>query len=108
MNKRVLFAASLTVAAGLAAALASLLLWQPQVFAQGEVIEVTERLIDPSVQKWGYMAAALSTAIGALGAAYAVAVARASARGGWLVLKPASLRKLARRAWPASEAIDSG
>ena len=81
MNKRVLFAASLTVAAGLAAALASLLLWQPQVFAQGEMIEVAERIIDPGVQKWGLMAAALSTAIGALGAAYAVATVGAAAVG---------------------------
>ncbi len=53
MNKRVLFAASLTVAAGLAAALASLLLWQPQVFAQGEMIEVTERIIDPVCSEVG-------------------------------------------------------
>ena len=81
MNKRVLFAASLLVAAGLVAALASLLLWQPQVFAQGNVIEVTERIIDPSVQKWGFVAAALATTIGALGAAYAVATVGAASVG---------------------------
>ncbi|KAA6184952.1 H+transporting two-sector ATPase C subunit [Thiohalocapsa marina] len=73
MSYRVLFAGLLVVAAGLVATLASLLLWQPQVLAQGEVLEVTERLISPEVQKWGFLSAALATAIGALGAAYAVA-----------------------------------
>jgi V/A-type H+/Na+-transporting ATPase subunit K len=81
MNKRVLFAAALTVAAGLAAALASLVLWQPQVFAQGEMIEIAERIIDPGVQQWAFMAAALSTSIGALGAAYAVASVGAASVG---------------------------
>lgn len=81
MNKRVLFAASLIVAAGLVALLASLLLWQPQAFAQTEIIEVAERIIDPSVQKWAFIAAALSTTIGALGAAYAVATVGAASVG---------------------------
>ncbi|MGD8206636.1 MAG: ATP synthase subunit C [Thiohalocapsa sp.] len=81
MNKRLLIAASLLLGAGVAAGLASLVLWQPQVFAQGEVLEVTERLIDPGVQQWGFLAAALATAIGALGAAYAVATVGAAAVG---------------------------
>jgi V/A-type H+-transporting ATPase subunit K len=81
MNKRVLFTASLIIAAGLAAALASLLLWQPLVLAQGEVIEVAERIIDPGVQQWAFVAAALSTSIGALGAAYAVATVGAASVG---------------------------
>jgi V/A-type H+-transporting ATPase subunit K len=81
MNKSILFPATLLVAAGLVAALASLLLWQPQVFAETETIEIAERIIDPGVQKWGYLAAALATAIGALGAAYAVGTVGAAAVG---------------------------
>ena len=87
MNKQVLFAGFLTLSAGLIAALASLVLWQPQVFATVEVIELTERIIDPETQKWGYLAAALSTAIGALGAGIAVA-AVGSAAVGALAEKP--------------------
>lgn len=81
MNRHTLFGGALVIAAGLTATLASLLLWQPEVLAQSEVIEVTERIIDPSVQKWGYVAAALATAIGALGAAYAVATVGAASVG---------------------------
>jgi V/A-type H+-transporting ATPase subunit K len=81
MNKSVLVAASLTLTAALGAALASLLLWQPQVLAQAEVLEVSERVLDASVQRWGLVAAALSTAVGALGAAYAVATVGAASIG---------------------------
>jgi V/A-type H+-transporting ATPase subunit K len=81
MSKSILVAGSLFVSAVLVAVLASLLLWQPQAFAQTEVVEVTERLIDPSVQRWGFVAAALATAIGALGAAYAVATVGAASVG---------------------------
>jgi len=81
MSKSILFPATLLAAAGLVAALASLLLWQPQVFAEGQVVEIAERIIDPGVQKWGYMAAALATAIGAVGAAYAVGSVGAAAVG---------------------------
>jgi V/A-type H+-transporting ATPase subunit K len=81
MINRVLVAGLFVAAAGLVAVLASLLLWQTQVFAQSEVVELTERIIDPGVQKWGYIAAALATAIGALGAAYAVATVGAAAVG---------------------------
>jgi V/A-type H+-transporting ATPase subunit K len=73
MNKSVLFAGSLTVSAVLVAALATLLFWQPQAVADTEVLALTERLLDPSVQRWGFLAAAAATTIGALGAAYAVA-----------------------------------
>lgn len=81
MSKSVLVAASLLVAAVLAAVLASLLLWQPQALAQAEVVELTERAMDPSVQRWAFVAAALATAVGALGAAYAVATVAAAAVG---------------------------
>jgi V/A-type H+-transporting ATPase subunit K len=81
MSKSVLVAGSLLVSAVLVAGLASLLLWQPQAFAQTEVVEIAERVIDPSVQQWGFLAAALATAIGALGAAYAVATVGAASVG---------------------------
>ena len=81
MSKSVFFAASLAVSALLVAVLASLLLWQPQVFAQAGVVELAERLVDPGVQRWGLLAAALSTAIGALGAGYAVGTVGAASVG---------------------------
>ncbi|NBC15012.1 MAG: H+transporting two-sector ATPase C subunit [Gammaproteobacteria bacterium] len=81
MSKSVLVAGSLLVSAVLMAVLASVLLWQPQAFAQGEVVEITERVMDPGVQRWGFVAAALATAIGALGAAYAVATVGAASVG---------------------------
>jgi V/A-type H+-transporting ATPase subunit K len=81
MSKSVLVAGSLFVSAVLVAVLASVLLWQPQAFAQGEVVEITERVMDPSVQRWGFVAAALATTIGALGAAYAVATVGAASVG---------------------------
>ncbi|MCG6940247.1 MAG: ATP synthase subunit C [Thiohalocapsa sp.] len=81
MSKSVFIAASLLVSAVLAAALASLLMWQPQALAEGPVVEIAERIIDPSVQRWGFLAAALSTAIGALGAGYAVGTVGAASVG---------------------------
>jgi len=81
MSKSVLVAGSLLVSAVLVAVLGSVLLWQPQAFAQGEVVEITERVMDPSVQRWGFVAAALATTIGALGAAYAVATVGAASVG---------------------------
>jgi len=87
MRRQVLFAASLLLVAGLAAVLATLLLWQPAAFADTDVVALTERVIDPGVQKWGYLAAALSTAAGVLGAGYAVG-AVGSAAVGALAEKP--------------------
>lgn len=81
MKPQVLLTVVLTVGIALLAALTSIMLFQPEVFAQTEVIEVTERIIDPEVRKWGYMAAALATGIAALGAAYAVAHVGAAAVG---------------------------
>jgi V/A-type H+-transporting ATPase subunit K len=81
MSKSVIVAASLLVSALLAAGLASLLLWQPLALAQGEAVEIVERIVDPTVQSWGYAAAAFSTAIAALGAAYAVGTVGAAAVG---------------------------
>jgi V/A-type H+-transporting ATPase subunit K len=81
MKPQVLLTVLLVLAVGLLAGLTSVMFWQPEVFAQAAVLEVNERIIDPEVQKWGYMAAALSTAIAALGAAYAVAHVGAAAVG---------------------------
>ncbi len=81
MKPQVLLSVLLVLGVGLLAALTSIMLWQPEVFAQAEVIEVTERIIDPEVRKWGYMAAALSTGIAAFGAGYAVAHVGAAAVG---------------------------
>jgi V/A-type H+-transporting ATPase subunit K len=81
MNKSVLIAGSLAVAAVLVAVFASLLLWQPQAFAEAEVLEMAEQVMDPSVQRWGFVAAALATTIGAIGAAYAVSTVGAASVG---------------------------
>jgi V/A-type H+/Na+-transporting ATPase subunit K len=81
MTKSVFVAASLFVSAVLVAGLASLLLWQPLAFAETDVVAITERIIDPSVQRWGYLSAALATTVGALGAAYAVATVGAASVG---------------------------
>ncbi len=65
----------------LSAALAvAVLLWHPAALAS-ETLELSERSIDPRAQMWGFLAAALSTAVGALGAGYAVAMVGAAAVG---------------------------
>jgi len=87
MNAKVLFASSLLVGSVAVAVIASILLWQPLALAETEVIEITERVLDPTVQAWGFVAAALATAIGALAAGYAVATV-ASASVGALTEKP--------------------
>jgi V/A-type H+/Na+-transporting ATPase subunit K len=81
MTKSVFVAASLLLSAVLVAALASLLMWQPLAFAETDVVAITERIIDPGVQRWGFVTAAAATAIGSLGAAYAVATIGAAAVG---------------------------
>jgi V/A-type H+-transporting ATPase subunit K len=81
MNRAIQLAGALAFGAVLVAILATLVLWQPPVFAQEAVLELTERVVDPGVQLWGYVAAALATAVGALGAAYAVATVGAASVG---------------------------
>ncbi len=81
MTKQVLLATSMVLAVALLAALGSLLLWQPEVFAQEVVETTTVEIIDPGVLQWGYLAAALATGLAALGAAYAVAAVGAAAVG---------------------------
>lgn len=79
MKMKLLVASVLLFAAGLVAVLASLLLWQTPALAEsaGQVV----REVAPEVQKWGLLAAALSTTIGALGAGYAVATVGAAGVG---------------------------
>ena len=80
MKKQVLFAATMILGVALLAGLSSLLLWQPDVFAE-EVVAMTGKNVDPGVLQWGYMAAALATGLAAFGAAYAVANVGAAAVG---------------------------
>jgi V/A-type H+-transporting ATPase subunit K len=67
-------------AVALLAGLSSLLVFSPQVLAE-EVLRVDATLIDPSVLRWGYLAAALSTGLSAVAAAFAVATVGAAAVG---------------------------
>lgn len=100
MKTPVLPPAVLVLALALLAGLAALLLGVPEALAEEAVKAagaapdlvphpvpdpVSDRVSDPASDqdtlKWGYLAAALVTAIGALGAAYAVAVVGAAAVG---------------------------
>jgi len=80
MNRQILLVALMVFAVALLAALSSLLVFSPQVVAR-EVLEVDARLLDPSVLRWGYVAAALSTGLGAVAAAFAVAMVGSAAVG---------------------------
>ncbi|MEA3278387.1 MAG: ATP synthase subunit C [Pseudomonadota bacterium] len=80
MKRQILLVALLVLGVALLAGASSLLLWHPQAFAE-EVVEVAVKDIDPGVLRWGYMAAALATAVSALAAGYAVAAVGAAAVG---------------------------
>jgi len=80
MKRQVLVIAFLVLGVALLAGLGGLLLWVPDAVAE-EVVELAVGGTDPSVLKWGYLAAALVTGLAALGAAYAVAVVGAAAVG---------------------------
>lgn len=79
MKRQILFASLLALGVALLAALGSVLLWQPTALA--DEAAGAAAVLDPGVLRWGYLAAALATAIGALGAAYAVATVGAAAVG---------------------------
>lgn len=87
MYTKVVFAGSLLFASVAVAVLASLLLWQPLALAETGAQAAAVPALDPDVQVWGFVSAALATAIGALGAAYAVATV-ASASIGALAERP--------------------
>lgn len=80
MSRQILLLALMVLGVALLAGLSSLLIWQPGVLA-AEAAEGAVAALDPQVLKWGYVAAALSTGIGSLGAAYAVASVGAAAIG---------------------------
>jgi len=81
MRKQVLPLFLLVLAVPLLAGLASLWLGVPDVLAEEVAAGAAAAARHPDVLKWGYLSAALVTAIGALGAAYAVAVVGAAAVG---------------------------
>ena len=80
MNRRILLVAMMVFAVALLAGLSSVLVFSPDALAQ-ELLEVDTRMVDPSVLRWGYLAAALSTGIAAVAAAFAVATVGAAAVG---------------------------
>ena len=80
MNRQVLLIGFLVLGCALLAAWGSLMLWAPNAFAQ-EAVNAAVSTIDPSVLKWGYLAAAIATGLSALGAGYAVAAVGAAAVG---------------------------
>jgi V/A-type H+/Na+-transporting ATPase subunit K len=80
MNRRILLVALTVLSTALMAAIGSLLLWQAPALAEAETLRAAAA-IDPSVLRWGYMAAALVTGLAALGAAIAVANVGAAAVG---------------------------
>jgi len=85
VKSRIQQAFVVTSIAAFLALLASMILWLPQVMAANTVI--TEVQLAPEVWKWGLMAAALSTGLSSIAAAYTVASV-ASAGVGALAEKP--------------------
>lgn len=82
MRKTWLFAGFLVVTAALLAGVSTLLLWYaPAEAAEAAAGQVAAAGLDPSVLRWGYLAAALATGISSLGAAYAVASVGTAAVG---------------------------
>lgn len=79
-NRRILFVALMVFAVALLAGISSLLAFSPQALAQ-EALQGDIHPIDPSVLRWGYLAAALSTGLAAVAAAFAVATVGAAAVG---------------------------
>jgi V/A-type H+/Na+-transporting ATPase subunit K len=80
MSRQVLLVGLMVLGVALLAGISSLLLWQPAAFAsEAVVLEMVP--IDPGVLRWGYLAAALVTAVASVAAAYAVAHVGAAAVG---------------------------
>ncbi|NEV61848.1 ATP synthase subunit C [Thiorhodococcus minor] len=80
MSRQILLVALMVLGVALLAGLTSLLVWQPGVFA-AESHAGAGAMLDPQVLSWAYLAAALSTGLASLGAAYAVASVGAAAVG---------------------------
>ena len=80
MKRQVLLAGLLVCCVALLAGVTSLMVWHPQAMA-GQESAGALNAIDPSVLRWGYLAAALATGLSSLGAAFAVATVGAAAVG---------------------------
>lgn len=80
MSRQILLVGLIVLGVALLAGISSLLLWQPGAFA-AEVVALELAPIDPGVLRWGYLAAALATAVSSAAAAYAVAHVGAAAVG---------------------------
>ncbi len=73
MKRRLVLVVLTVLSLSLSVGLSTLLLWSP-VAASASVVEAgAASAMDPSVLRWGYVAAALVTALSSLAAAYAVA-----------------------------------
>ena len=91
MKTKTLFVSVLVFLVAVLAALSSVLLWQPAVFAdEGTALTAAQ---DVRAWHWGYMAAALATGLSSLGASYAVATVGTAAVGA-LTEKPELLGRL--------------
>jgi len=81
MRKTWLFASLLVGTVALLAGLSTLLLWHSPAAADTAGATAGVAAMDPSVLRWGYLAAALATGLSSLGAAYAVASVGTAAMG---------------------------
>lgn len=80
MKKQLLVPIFLTAFVGLLSVVGSFFLWVPDAMA-ATGINGGSVVLDPDVWKWGFIAAALSTGLSSLGAAYAVAAVGTAAMG---------------------------
>ncbi|MCG6897034.1 MAG: ATP synthase subunit C [Thiocapsa sp.] len=80
MNRQVLLVGLMVLGVAVLVGLSGLLFWQPGAIAS-EVLALEVAAADPDVLRWGYLAAALVTAVGSLAAAYAVATVGTAAVG---------------------------
>lgn len=80
MSRQVLLVGLMVLGVALLAGISSLLVWPPGAFAS-EAVALEMVPIDPAVLRWGYLAAALVTAVSSVAAAYAVATVGAAAVG---------------------------
>ena len=79
MKTRFIISSLLTAIVGLLAAMGSLFLWFPDAMAASEASMAP--VLSAEVWRWGLIAAALSTGLSSLGAAYAVSTVGSAAMG---------------------------
>lgn len=80
MSRQVLFVGLMVLGVAVLAGISSMLIWQPGAVAS-EVAALEVAAIDSEVLRWGYLAAALVTAVASVAAAYAVATVGSAAVG---------------------------